>query len=93
LRRHAAEQGYPKAPANLGFLYERGEGVPLDCITAYMWYGVGATSDHVASSRMKDPSCVMTARQIVEAKSRADLWMSAHETLRANRGEMGLALR
>jgi hypothetical protein len=49
---------------------------------ADMWYGVGATSDHVASRRMKDLSRVMTARQIVEAKSRADLWMSAHDSSR-----------
>jgi hypothetical protein len=49
---------------------------------ADMWYGVGATSDHVASRRMKDLSRVMTARQIVEAKSQADLWMSAHDSSR-----------
>jgi hypothetical protein len=54
----------------------------LDYITADMWYGVGATSDHVASRRMKDLSRVMTARQIVEAKSRAGLWMSAHDSSR-----------
>jgi len=36
--RKAAEQGHALAQTNLGFMYEKGDGVPKDAAEAVKWY-------------------------------------------------------
>src|SRR5262249_10077743 len=40
--RRAAERGDPSAMCQLGFLYDRGEGVPKDAAEALRWYRAAA---------------------------------------------------
>ena len=41
--RPLAEQGHAKAQNNLGGgMYEKGQGVPRDKVSAYMWYSLSA---------------------------------------------------
>ncbi|TCP40914.1 tetratricopeptide repeat protein [Rhodovulum marinum] len=40
--RRAAKQGRTKAQIGLGWMYESGEGVPLDPARAHMWYDIAA---------------------------------------------------
>ncbi|TNF33125.1 MAG: hypothetical protein EP315_08740 [Gammaproteobacteria bacterium] len=37
--RQMAEQGYARAQVRLGFMYERGLGIPADATEAILWYG------------------------------------------------------
>ena len=51
--RLAADQGYAQAQANLGAMYENGQGVPPDYATAYMWFslaGAGAQEGYLRVS-------------------------------------------
>jgi hypothetical protein len=38
----AAEQGYASAQYNLGYMYDKGKGVPQDYKTAVKWYSLAA---------------------------------------------------
>ena len=68
----AAEQGYARAQTDLAYLYERGKGVPLDYVMAYISYDVAqAGGDERASARMKELAGIMTSRQVLEARARA----------------------
>ena len=70
--RRAAEQGYARAQTDLGYLYEIGRGVPLDYVSAYMWYeSAYAGGDERGRVRVKDLSRRMTNQQIAEATRRA----------------------
>jgi TPR repeat protein len=40
--RKAAEQGYARAENNLGVMYDNGEGVLQDDVTAHMWFTLAA---------------------------------------------------
>jgi hypothetical protein len=44
LFRPLAEQGYAPAQYNLGVMYDKGEGVPLDNVYAYMWFNIAVSS-------------------------------------------------
>ncbi len=44
--RKAAEKGVAKAQHSLGFMYERGEGVPQDYAEAVKWYRKAAEQGH-----------------------------------------------
>ena len=68
----AAEQGDAIGQTDLGYLYEQGKGVPLDYVTAYMWYSLGEAGGNADSSRqLKSLSSLMPAKQLAEAKARA----------------------
>src|SRR5262249_22712300 len=70
--RLAAEQGFAIAQTHLGYLYEKGTGVPLDYVSAYMWYSVAAAGGDARSAReMKELSRVMLPMQLADAKARA----------------------
>ena len=47
--RNAAEQGFDGAQANLGFMYDRGWGVPEDDREAVSWYRKAAEQGHAPS--------------------------------------------
>ena len=54
----------------LAYLYEHGKGVPLDYVTAYMWYEAAASEgERRATERLRDLSKVMTKEQISRAKT------------------------
>ena len=73
----AAEQGYAVAQSNLGVLYERGEGVPLDPVLAYMWYELSATQGSRVALRNKESIALhMSPQQIAEARART--WLDRH---------------
>lgn len=38
----AAQQGLAEAQANLGVMYQHGNGIPKDIDRAYMWFNIGA---------------------------------------------------
>ena len=52
--RRTAEQGYARAPINLGDLYVEGKGVSLDYVNAYMWYSLGSAGDPRAAIKIKE---------------------------------------
>jgi uncharacterized protein len=41
--RLAAEQGAALAQSNLGFMYEKGQGLSRDYVRAHMWYSLAAS--------------------------------------------------
>jgi TPR repeat protein len=58
---------------DLGYLYEQGKGVPLDYVTAYMWYKTAESGgDGRAKERLKSLSRVMTEQQISQANAAAN---------------------
>ena len=66
--RKAAEQGGIFAQTCLGYLYERGEGVPQDYALAHMWLNLAtAQGQPVAKTEMGRLSAKMTPNQIVES--------------------------
>jgi TPR repeat protein len=66
----AADQAYPRAETDLGFLYEQGKGVPLDYVAAHRWYELASRGgDSRATARMKSLSRVMTRQQIAAAQT------------------------
>jgi len=90
----AAEQGYAQAQINLGDLYAEGKGVPLDYVTAYMWYNLGSRENpRAANIRIKSLSRLITPKQRIEAQNRASAWLSSHRNPEAPRRDVGLALR
>ena len=57
---------------NLGYLYEQGKGVPLDYVTAYMWYKTAESGgDRRATEKLKSLSRLMTEQQIRRANAAA----------------------
>lgn len=50
----AAEQGHAGAQNRLGVMYERGEGVPMDLVQAYVWFTRAAASQntYAAANRL-----------------------------------------
>ena len=72
--RRAAEQGFAIAQTHLGYLYEKGTGVPLDYVAAYIWYSVAAAGgDSRGGRELKELSRRMPPKQLAEAKARAGL--------------------
>jgi hypothetical protein len=68
----ASEHGYARAQLDLGYLYEQGKGVPLDYVSAYMWYDLATRAgDNHARAQRESLSRRMTREQIAEATARA----------------------
>jgi TPR repeat protein len=78
--RLAADQGYAQAQANLGAMYENGQVVPPDYVTAYMWFSfaaAGAQEGYLRVSFIRvrdDVAKLMTSDQIAEAQRVAREW-------------------
>ena len=74
----AAEQGYAGAQYNLGFVYDRGEGVPEDHVQAYAWFSVAAAqSDEVSRDAKEFIVKDMASAEIAEAqKLSREYWES-----------------
>ena len=68
----AAEQGDAGAQSLLGGMYERGDGVPQDFITAHMIYNIAAANGHTRSGELRDSLAQnMTPADVSEAQRRA----------------------
>jgi TPR repeat protein len=64
-----AQEGNAAAQYNLGLMYDNGEGVPEDDVTAYAWFNVAAVSgDENAISARSIIEKQMTPSQISEAQ-------------------------
>jgi TPR repeat protein len=73
--RQSAEQGYTTAQNNLGYLFEHGQGVPVDYSEAEKWYRLAAEKgDFRAKNAMETLAQVMTQKQLRESESRASAW-------------------
>ena len=84
----AAEQGEKSIQFLLAEMYLKGDGVPRDLLTAYMWTQIAATpikpSDKAAPYVMpaafrKEFSGKLTPEQIYQAKFRAEAWIQKHK--------------
>jgi TPR repeat protein len=77
--RLSAEQGYAKAPYNLGLMYGKGEGVPQDYVQAHMWFNLAAAQGDADAAKNRDIVAKnMTPDQIAEAQKLAREWLAAH---------------
>jgi TPR repeat protein len=73
--RKAAEQGYPKAQYDLGFMYANGRGVRRDPILAYMWFSLAATKGNASAVWGRDQMVRrMTAADVGKAQRLAREW-------------------
>jgi hypothetical protein len=73
--RPLADQGYSKAEVTVGLMYQHNFGVPLDFVTAYMWFGLGAAhGDDFAAFLLKQITSKMTQKEIAEAQKRIREW-------------------
>jgi hypothetical protein len=82
----SAEQGCVIAQKNLGYLFEHGQGVPVDYPEAHKWYRLSAEKgDSLAKSAMKALAQIMTKKQLRESESRASAWQqSKGKTIQAS---------
>jgi uncharacterized protein len=76
--RKAAEQGYSRAQNNLGVMYDQGEGVQQDYVTAHMWFNLAAARGYNDAVRNRDAVARhMTPAQVAEAQKLAREWKPA----------------
>jgi uncharacterized protein len=81
--RRAADQGEPWAQTNLGVKYARGQGVPQDYVTAYMWFDLSAAQGDKDAVIDRDAAARrMTPAQIADAQKRAQEWKPKPEPSR-----------
>jgi len=86
----AAEQGFAMAEGNLGYLYERGQGVPLDYSEAYKWYQLSAAHGYSPANRaIKSLSEIMTQEQLQKARARASILMHNGITTEVSKTSIG----
>lgn len=77
--RKSAEQGGTQAQIHLGFLYELGQGVPADMVQAYKWYSLATLAGNViASQKKKAAETMMSKKEIREARTLVDEWLTQH---------------
>jgi uncharacterized protein len=68
----AASQGHVSAQFNLGLMYDKGEGVPIDNVRAHMWLNLAAASGNAAAAKDRDAlTKKMNNQQIAEAQKLA----------------------
>lgn len=71
LYRSAAEHNDITARFNLASLYASGKGVPLDYISAYVWYSLAASQgDKLSALRLRELKRLITPNQLAQAESR-----------------------
>ena len=67
--RTKAEQGDAEAQYNLGLMYDKGEGVLEDSVTAYAWCNIAAVNGHeLAKSQKLNLAKNMTPEQIAKGQ-------------------------
>jgi TPR repeat protein len=70
-----AEKGNSSAQFSLGFMYEKGQGVPQDYVQAYMWYNLAATQGTKGAAQWREHIAAhMTPAQIAEAQKMTSEW-------------------
>ena len=86
LLRPLAEQGFSKAQVTLGYMYDNGEGVPQDYVSAHLWFNLAAAQGYVdglgfedAREKRDELARIMTPDQIAEAQRMARDWMAKHQ--------------
>jgi Sel1 repeat-containing protein len=52
--RKAAEQGYASAQCNLGIMFGEGDGAPVNCPEAYMWFRLSAANAYSSAEGCGD---------------------------------------
>ncbi len=71
LYQDAANHGAIRGEFNLAVLYSSGRGVPLDYVSAYMWFSRAASAgDSLAARNLKNLETVMTPHQKEQAQAR-----------------------
>ena len=76
---NAAEQGDADAQYELGWMYDKGNGVPQDYVAAHTFYNLAAANGREEAKTHRDKlAAKMTAEQIAEAQRRAQEWDAAH---------------
>ncbi len=85
LWRPLAEQGYAPAQNKLGFMHNKGRGVPQDDVLSYMWFNLAAS--RYPLTRLRDNAVEgrdavaerMTPAQIAEAQKLVREWRPRDE--------------
>lgn len=77
--RKAAEQGFAEAQYNLGFMYEKGMGVPQDYVQAHKWFNLAASrlqgkKRNVSVQNRNVVEKRITPAQVAEAQKLAREW-------------------
>ena len=73
--RNLAGQGNKDAEFRLGEMYRNGTGVPLDYVSAHMWFNLAAGAGHLRASMARDELALkMTPGQIAKAQRLAREW-------------------
>jgi hypothetical protein len=73
--RPLADQGDGMAEAIVGLMYLNNFGVPLDYVTAYMWFSLAAAhGNSLGALLLKQMTPKMTPGEIAEAQKRAREW-------------------
>jgi len=75
-----ASAGDASAQNNLGRMYDNGQGVVQDYISAHMWFNIAAASGGKKAKENRDIVAKrMTPDQIAEAQKLAREWMEKHQ--------------
>jgi TPR repeat protein len=73
LFRPLAEQGNPKAQAQIGTMYRKGEGTASSPTRAFMWFSLAAKrGDAKAKAGLREVSRVMTPAEMSQAQAMAE---------------------
>ena len=73
--RVGAEKGNASAQFSLGFMYEKGQGVPQDYVQAYMWFSLAAAQGTKGAAEWREHVAAhMTPAQIAEAQKMTSEW-------------------
>jgi len=71
----AADKGNGLAQFSMGFIYERGLGLPQDYVRAYMWFSLAATQGTKGAAEWRERlAASMSPAQIKEAQKLASEW-------------------
>ena len=76
-------QGDIEAQGMLGFMYNRGEGVPQDQIKAHMWLKLATVNGHAQTKIMRDLFAkALTPDQIKQAQQLASACQAHHFSMK-----------
>ena len=79
--RKTADQGAPSGQFLLGYMYERGLGLPQDYVLAYMWLNLAAAHGDEKWKNHRDLIAkIVTAPQLAEAQKLALEWKPIKQT-------------
>jgi TPR repeat protein len=79
--RKTADQGAPSGQFLLGYMYERGLGLPQDYVLAYMWLNLAAAHGDEKWKNHRDLIAkIVSAPQLAEAQKLAREWKPIKQT-------------